>query len=111
MKLERNRREKLRITVLVENTGGNNCPGEHGLSLLIEDEEYKILLDAGKSPLFSENAKRLGIDMEKVDCAVLSHAHYDHSDGLDIFFERNQQAKFYLSNGTGNHHNSGTGCQ
>lgn len=104
MKLERNRREKLRITVLVENTGGNNCPGEHGLSLLIEDEEYKILLDAGKSPLFSENAKTLGVDLTGVDFAVLSHSHYDHADGFDSFFEINDKAKLYVREGTGEHY-------
>lgn len=100
MKLERNRGEKLKVTVLAENTGWRNCPGEHGLSLFIEDEEYKVLLDTGKSSLFAENAKTLGVDLESVDFAVLSHSHYDHADGFDSFFKINDKAKLYVREGT-----------
>ena len=46
----------LKVTVLSENTGCEKCPGEHGLSLYIENEGHRILLDAGQSPLFAENA-------------------------------------------------------
>lgn len=88
--------EKLKITVLAENTGWENCPGEHGLSLYIERDHDTILLDAGKSSLFSENAKTLGVDLRNVDFAVLSHSHYDHADGFDNFFEINDRAKLYV---------------
>lgn len=91
----------LRITVLAENTGCGDCQGEHGLSLFIEKDEYKILLDAGKSPLFAENALTLGVDLKSVDFAVLSHSHYDHADGFDTFFEINKEAKLYVREGTG----------
>jgi 7,8-dihydropterin-6-yl-methyl-4-(beta-D-ribofuranosyl)aminobenzene 5'-phosphate synthase len=91
----------LKITVLAENTGCGNCQGEHGLSLFIENNTYKILLDAGKSSLFAENASMLGVDLQKVDFAVLSHSHYDHADGFDMFFEINETAKLYVREGTG----------
>ena len=32
-----------------------------------------------------------------VDVAVLSHAHYDHADGMPAFFEMNDRAQLYLS--------------
>ncbi len=77
----------MKITVLVENKDGKNgagevLAGEHGLSLFIEQKEKKILLDAGQSALFTENAKKLKIDLTKIDIAVLSHGHYDHSGGF-----------------------------
>lgn len=86
----------LKVTVLSENTGCEKCPGEHGLSLYIENEGHRILLDAGQSPLFAENAEALGIALEDVDIAVLSHAHYDHADGFATFFEENNKAMLYV---------------
>ena len=90
----------MKVTVLSENTGCKKCPGEHGLSLFIENAGYQILLDAGKSSLFAENAEVLGVDLKNVDFAVLSHSHYDHADGFDTFFELNETAKLYVREGT-----------
>ncbi|MBE5922953.1 MAG: MBL fold metallo-hydrolase [Lachnospiraceae bacterium] len=87
---------KYRITVLSDNTEFEDYKGEHGLSLYIEYGPDKILLDAGRSGLFLENAKKLGIDLSEVDIAVLSHSHYDHADGLDEFFKVNDTAKVYM---------------
>jgi 7,8-dihydropterin-6-yl-methyl-4-(beta-D-ribofuranosyl)aminobenzene 5'-phosphate synthase len=58
-----------------------------------------VLLDAGLSGLFAENAEKLGLDLQKVDYAVLSHAHDDHANGLDIFFELNDHAPLYVAEG------------
>lgn len=82
--------------VLVDNNTRNEWKAEWGLAIHIEYEGHKILLDAGTTHIFAENADSMGIDLNQVEFGVLSHAHYDHSDGLDIFFERNKQAKFYL---------------
>ncbi len=87
---------KTRITVIVDNIDYNGLSGEWGLSLLIEYGEHKILLDAGASGLFAENLKSLGFNMEEIEAAVLSHAHYDHANGMKKFFEGNQTAKFYI---------------
>ena len=46
-----------KITTLVENAVyGRNLQAEHGLSLLIENNGYKILFDTGQSDLFIHNA-------------------------------------------------------
>ena len=45
-----------------------------------------ILLDSGASPLFIQNAAALGIDLSRVNLAVLSHAHYDHANGFEAFW-------------------------
>ena len=45
-----------KITTLVENAVyGRNLQAEHGLSLLIENNGYKILFDTGQSDLFIYN--------------------------------------------------------
>lgn len=76
----------MRIVSLVENTGGAaKCPAEHGLSLYIEADGRKILMDTGASPLITANADMLGIDLSSVDLVVLSHGHYDHGEGCRLF--------------------------
>ncbi len=89
----------MKITVLIENSSDCELAKEHGLSLLIETSDKKILLDAGCSELFANNADKLKIDLSDVDFAVLSHGHYDHSGGFDVFFERNKNAVLYARAG------------
>ena len=54
------------------------------------------MLDAGTTGIFADNAKQLGIPVEKIELAALSHAHYDHADGLERFFRENKKAKCYI---------------
>lgn len=89
----------MKITVLIENSSDCELAKEHGLSLLIETSDKKILLDAGCSELFANNADKLKINLSDVDFAVLSHGHYDHSGGFDVFFERNKNAVLYARAG------------
>ena len=83
----------MRARVLVDNISKDSLAAEWGLSLYIEFREHKILLDAGTTAAFLENASDLDIDLAKVDFGVLSHAHYDHADGLEAFFVANSHAK------------------
>lgn len=76
----------MRATVIVDNIKNNEISGEWGLCIYIEYGDKKILLDTGASTLFSENAGKLGIPLKDVDVAVLSHAHYDHANGMEVFF-------------------------
>jgi 7,8-dihydropterin-6-yl-methyl-4-(beta-D-ribofuranosyl)aminobenzene 5'-phosphate synthase len=89
----------MRVTVLVENTAdaGGRLAGEHGLSLHIVHGSLEMLHDVGASGLFAENAAALGIDVARVDLAVLSHGHYDHGGGLARFFEVNDRAPVCLA--------------
>ena len=89
----------MKVTVLVDNNDGDGLKGEWGLSFYIEYADKTVLLDAGLSPLFAVNAEKMGIDLNKVDLAVLSHAHDDHANGLDRFFELNDHAKLYVAKG------------
>ena len=83
-------------TILTDNTPSGALCGEWGLSVHIEYEGQGYLLDAGQTDLFLQNARKLNIPIEDVEYGVLSHAHYDHSDGMAAFFEANARAPFLL---------------
>lgn len=91
----------MKATVVVDNISKNNLAGEWGLCIVIAYKDKTILLDTGASGMFLENAQKLGIDIGNIDYAVLSHAHYDHANGMADFFAKNQKAKFYLRDGCG----------
>lgn len=88
----------MKVSVLVENTKQSlKFQEEHGLSLCLETKEHCILFDMGQSDAFMHNAQMLGVDLQKVDIAILSHGHYDHGGGLEAFLKINTHAKIYLS--------------
>lgn len=91
----------MRALVLSDNTANEPLTGEWGLSVYITYADKKILLDAGASPLFINNAEKLGVDLTQIDFAVLSHAHFDHADGLPAFFQINPMAKCFLQKSCG----------
>lgn len=88
----------MEIAVLSENTAlDNRFQTEHGLSLLIQTGQRKILFDMGSSCVFKDNALALGLDIGQVDWAVLSHGHYDHGGGLCGLLRFNDKAPVYVS--------------
>lgn len=87
---------KTKITIIIDNTASQNLQGEWGLCALVEHEGSNILVDAGASDLFATNMKGLDLDIKEVDYGILSHAHYDHANGIPKFFQENDTAKFYL---------------
>lgn len=100
----------MKLTVLLENTA---CSDEfahaHGLSILLQTGSERILLDMGPGAQFAENAQKLDIDLSQIDYAVLSHGHYDHGGGMDVFFRRNKTAPVYVAPGAFLHHTSTAG--
>ena len=81
---------KLHAKVIVDNIGNEQAKGEWGLCIYITYGEKKLLLDVGASGLFSKNAEILGVAVEEIDAAVLSHVHYELEDGMKIFFVKNK---------------------
>jgi 7,8-dihydropterin-6-yl-methyl-4-(beta-D-ribofuranosyl)aminobenzene 5'-phosphate synthase len=73
---------EVKITTLSENTANYGCLGEWGLSILVEVDGMRILVDTGLSFSAVHNAQLMGIDLATVDRIVLSHGHADHTGGL-----------------------------
>lgn len=89
----------MKIVTLMENTQGReDCLFEHGLSIYVETDRHRLLVDTGASDKFLSNAVALGVDLAKVDTLILSHGHYDHSGGILPFAEINKNAVIYLQN-------------
>ena len=91
----------MKAIILVDNIASEQLKNEWGLAIFIEYEGTSILLDTGGSKLYLDNAKKLDVDIRKVDYGVLSHAHYDHANGMENFFNANKESKFYLRAGSG----------
>jgi 7,8-dihydropterin-6-yl-methyl-4-(beta-D-ribofuranosyl)aminobenzene 5'-phosphate synthase len=74
---------EIKLTTLSENTVGLiGLLAEWGLSILVEVDGYKVLLDTGLDTSAARNAAILGINLSEVDKLVLSHGHCDHTGGL-----------------------------
>ena len=87
----------MKLITLVENTqGSHGCIAEHGLSIYIETEKHKLLLDAGQSDAVVKNTALLGIDLSEVDILILSHGHYDHSGGIMPLSKLNKNARIIM---------------
>jgi 7,8-dihydropterin-6-yl-methyl-4-(beta-D-ribofuranosyl)aminobenzene 5'-phosphate synthase len=77
----------------------NNTPdtaflqAEHGVAFVIETPTAQILFDTGQSgDVLVHNAAQLGLDLHRIDALVLSHAHYDHTGGLEALLQNSRPA-------------------
>jgi len=82
------------VTCLVDNCvlPGSSMWGEHGVSFLIESINGKVLFDCGQSgDVLLHNAAQLKKSLDEIDFLVISHAHYDHTGGMEkLCLQRNQ---------------------
>lgn len=76
----------MKLTILTENTANKRgFLAEHGLSVLVEARGRKLLFDTGQSGVYLHNAAAAGVSLKGLDGIVLSHGHYDHTGGLELF--------------------------
>lgn len=88
----------IKVIVLSDNREGATGLGtEHGLSVYVETDNHKLLLDTGASDLFLRNAQILDVDLSAVDYVFISHGHRDHIGGLPYFLQVNDKAQIILS--------------
>ncbi len=73
-----------------------------GFSALVRYNGKTILFDSGsQADVLAKNARALGVDLTRVDIAVLSHRHADHASGFDYLLKVNPSVKLYLPNDRG----------
>jgi 7,8-dihydropterin-6-yl-methyl-4-(beta-D-ribofuranosyl)aminobenzene 5'-phosphate synthase len=89
-----------RVTILYDAFGDR--PGlerDWGFSALIEYGGRRILFDAGNDgEVFARNVRRLGVDLRRLDFAVISHRHADHTGGLAHLLRINPTVTIYAPN-------------
>jgi len=75
---------------------GSRFWGEHGLSFLIETEHGRVLFDTGQSgTVLLHNLQVAGVEPTSIAAVVLSHAHYDHTGGLNALLPQTGKVPLY----------------
>jgi 7,8-dihydropterin-6-yl-methyl-4-(beta-D-ribofuranosyl)aminobenzene 5'-phosphate synthase len=90
--------EPRRITVLYDAFGPPSAlQKDWGFAALVEYGGRRILFDTGNNAkIFEHNVKGLRINLKKLDAAVISHRHGDHTTGLTYLLRENPAVKIYV---------------
>jgi 7,8-dihydropterin-6-yl-methyl-4-(beta-D-ribofuranosyl)aminobenzene 5'-phosphate synthase len=88
----------VRITVLYDNMPHDSrCTTAWGYAALIERGSHVYLFDTGgDGPTLVSNMRELGVQLQRVEAIVLSHAHGDHTGGLIELLRSGVDAPVYL---------------
>lgn len=86
----------MQISVLASGSTGNTS--------LIVTQQHKILMDAGLSgKKTKELLAEVGVDINEIDMAFLSHDHSDHSKGLGVLMRKYPKIAAFANTGTWNY--------
>ncbi|MEA3224071.1 MAG: MBL fold metallo-hydrolase [Thermodesulfobacteriota bacterium] len=87
--INKNRLNAIKIIIVAEDTVLYESPylGQHGISILLIAEAggatKKFLVDVGQNPTaLLENMSKMDISPSHIDAIVLTHCHYDHTQGV-----------------------------
>jgi 7,8-dihydropterin-6-yl-methyl-4-(beta-D-ribofuranosyl)aminobenzene 5'-phosphate synthase len=70
---------------------------DFGFSCITTVNGTTVLFDAGSNAdTFRKNVDALGVDLKSVDIVVVSHAHFDHLNGIDHLLTVNPSVKIYF---------------
>jgi glyoxylase-like metal-dependent hydrolase (beta-lactamase superfamily II) len=74
----------VKITFLYDNTAATAAARpERGFAALIEAHGQRVIFDTGgDEDVLQYNLTALGLDLGRMNAVVLSHAHWDHTQGI-----------------------------
>ena len=81
------------ITILYDKINGSEkgFKKDFGFSVLLEQNGFKALFDTGTDPdVLSVNLEQCNVEPVDLNAIILSHNHYDHSDGITAITSNNQ---------------------
>jgi len=89
--------DKAQITLLYDAFGKtSDLQKDWGFAAFIEYGRKRILVDTGNNAdVFAHNVKAKGIDLSRLDFAVVTHRHGDHTSGLNYLLSVNQRVRIY----------------
>lgn len=87
-----------KVTILYDAFGDSKeLTKDWGFSALVEHDGKRILFDSGNNAeIFERNVKTLGVDLTKIDFAVISHRHSDHATGVKYLLKVNPTVTIYV---------------
>lgn len=91
-------KQSIQMTVVYDNNPyDERLKLDWGFSCFIEGLEKSILFDTGtKGQILLSNMKNLCIKPAGIDLVILSHAHRDHTGGLDALLSQNPKIEVWL---------------
>jgi 7,8-dihydropterin-6-yl-methyl-4-(beta-D-ribofuranosyl)aminobenzene 5'-phosphate synthase len=86
-----------RVIILYDAFGSRRgLTRDWGFAALVEYGGKRILFDTGNNAdIFARNVRALGVDLRRLDFAVISHRHGDHVAGLNYLLRVNPHVKIY----------------
>jgi 7,8-dihydropterin-6-yl-methyl-4-(beta-D-ribofuranosyl)aminobenzene 5'-phosphate synthase len=86
------------ISVLYDAFGkSSTMEKDWGFSAFIEYADKRILFDTGNNAeIFAHNVEAKGINLAKLDFAIVSHRHGDHTSGLSHLLKVNPSVNIYV---------------
>lgn len=86
-----------RVTILYDAFGPVSAlQKDWGFAALVEYGGRRILFDTGNDAgIFARNVERLGVELSRLDAAVVSHRHGDHTTGLEVLIAANPAVPIY----------------
>ncbi len=89
--------KNLRLKVLNDNKKEVGLKNDWGWSLIVESEKWRFIFDADtRGKIIKYNSEKMGINLENLDFAVLSHYHRDHYGGFNYLGKITNNLKIYV---------------
>jgi 7,8-dihydropterin-6-yl-methyl-4-(beta-D-ribofuranosyl)aminobenzene 5'-phosphate synthase len=90
----------VKITCVTDNVAAeeSGLRTEHGVAFWIAADGGNVLFDTGASAeALQANLRQLGLRIDDIDAMALSHAHYDHTGGIEAVLGKREGLAIYAN--------------